>query len=140
MKITIDRINDHVHFRAQNEAGNTVDMDNGPDGASPTQLVIMAMGGCSGIDIVDILKKGRQQIDTFSMTLDAVKESVGTYSEFKSVHAHYELTGTLDPAKAVRAVKLSLEKYCTVSKLIQHTATITASCSVNGEHVDVPIG
>lgn len=132
MKITLSRLNDAFHFRAANEAGNTIEIDDGPNAPSPLQIVVMTLGACSGIDIVSILQKGRQQIETFDMELDADKERRGTYSEFTAIHAHYVLTGDLDPAKVRRAVKLSIEKYCSVSKLLERTARITASFSVNG--------
>ena len=66
MKITLHRLDDAFHFLATNETGNEVHLDVSPEeggsgqGAGPMQAVIMALGGCSGIDIVSILKKGRQ--------------------------------------------------------------------------------
>ena len=137
--IKIERLDDHMHFRASNDAGNSVDMDNGPNGASPMQLLIMAMGGCSGIDIVDMLKKSRQSITSFQMELDATREKKGTWSEFTAIQAHYILEGELDRNKVERAVRLSLNKYCSVSKALEHTATITASYSINGEQFEVEL-
>ncbi|MEM6782710.1 MAG: OsmC family protein [Bacteroidota bacterium] len=130
------------HFRGTNEAGHVVEMDGASEAAraaSPMQLLAMAMGACSGIDIVDILEKGRQTVDSFTADVDATREKTDTYSEYKTLHAHYALTGDLDAAKVVRAVKLSLEKYCSVSKLLEKTATITASCEVNGERHEVAL-
>ncbi|MEO1728165.1 MAG: OsmC family protein [Bacteroidota bacterium] len=130
------------HFRGTNEAGHVVEMDGASEGAqaaSPMQLLAMAMGACSGIDIVDILEKGRQPIASFAADVNAAREKKGTYSEFTALHVHYVLTGDLDAAKVVRAVKLSLEKYCSVSKLLEKTATITASCEVNGERHEVDL-
>ncbi|MEM8598614.1 MAG: OsmC family protein [Bacteroidota bacterium] len=131
------------HFRGTNEAGHVVEMDGASEGAqaaSPMQLLVMAMGACSGIDIVDILEKGRQTVASFQADVDATREKRGTYSEFTVLHAHYILTGDLEPAKVARAVKLSLEKYCSVSKLLEKTAMITASCEVNGERHEVALG
>jgi putative redox protein len=136
MKITLSRLNDDYLFLAANEAGNTVQIDDGPDGASPLQIVVMTLGACSGIDIVSILKKGRQRIESFDMELEATKEKRDTYSEFTAIHAHYILTGDLDPARVRRAVQLSLDKYCSVSKLLEKTADITSSFSVNGVRYD----
>ncbi len=126
------------HFRASNEAGHTVDMDGGMGDApaqamSPMQLLAIAMGGCSGIDIIDILNKSRQPVESFSMDLEGVREKKGTYSEYTALHAHYMFTGDLDASRVRRAIRLSIDKYCSVSKLLEHTATITASFSINGE-------
>jgi putative redox protein len=101
MKITLSRLNDDYLFLAANEAGNTVQIDDGPDGASPLQIVVMTLGACSGIDIVSILKKGRQRIESFDMELEATKEKRDTYSEFTAIHAHYILTG--DPRLCLRS-------------------------------------
>jgi putative redox protein len=70
------------------------------------------------------------------MELEATKEKRDTYSEFTAIHAHYILTGDLDPARVRRAVQLSLDKYCSVSKLLEKTADITSSFSVNGVRYD----
>lgn len=129
-----------LHFRATTEEGHTVEMDGAKEqAASPMQLLVTAMGACSGIDIVDILEKGRQTVASFAADVEATREKKGTYSEYTVLHAHYMLTGDLDPAKVVRAVRLSLEKYCSVSKLLEKTATITASCEVNGERHEVAL-
>jgi len=116
------------------EAGGT------GQGASPMQMLIMAMGGCSGIDIVLILEKQRQRIDSFDMELEAERPPDTVGQPYHKIHAHYILDGDIDPAKAQRAVRLSVDKYCGVSNTLRATATITASVSVNGETFDVPLG
>lgn len=128
-------------FRARNEAGHTVEMDGGlgdapAQAASPMQLLIMAMGGCSGIDILVILNKSRQAVASFTMDLTAERQKKGTYSVYTALHAHYVFTGALDPQKVRRAIRLSIDKYCSVSKLLEYTTTITASFSINGERFD----
>ena len=55
---------------------------------------------------------------------------------FTRIHAHYILTGALDHDKVRRAVDLSLNKYCSVAKIIEKTAQITASFSINGTRYD----
>lgn len=137
----IERLNDRFHFRATNEAGHAVEMDSGagglpPKAAGPMQLLIMAMGGCSGIDIIDILEKSRQPVETFAVDLTAEREKKDTYTEYTAIHAHYAFTGVLDPERVRRAIRLSIDKYCSVSKLLERTATITASFSINGERFD----
>ena len=138
MKITLHRLDDAFHFLATNEAGNEVHLDVSPEeggsgqGAGPMQAVIMALGGCSGIDIVSILKKGRQDLQGFDVEVDYERAAGEVPALFTRIHAHYTLTGNLDPEKARRAVDLSINKYCSVAKILEKTATITASFSVNG--------
>jgi len=138
MRINIKRLDDAFHFEATNEAGNTVHMDTSPSiggsgqGAGPMQLLVMALGGCSGIDIVDILKKSRQPIEDFSIELDYERAKGQVPALFTDIHVHYHLTGDLDVNKVRRAVALSLDKYCSVAKILEKTAQITSSFSING--------
>ncbi len=143
MKITLHRLDDAFHFLAGNEAGNEVRLDVAPEeggtgqGAGPMQAVIMALGGCSGIDIVSILKKGRQDLEGFDIEIDYERAEGEVPSLFTHIHAHYLLTGDLDPDKVRRAVDLSLNKYCSVAKILEKTAQITASFSVNGTRYEM---
>lgn len=145
MRIEVKREGAPYHFVATSTRGREVHMDEPPEsggtdaGVSPMQMLIMAMGGCSGIDIVMILEKQRQQIDSFDMELDAEREKGVVGSPYVEVHAHYILTGDIDPGKAQRAVKLSVDKYCGVTNTLRPTAKITASVSVNGETYGVEL-
>ncbi|MEM8488858.1 MAG: OsmC family protein [Bacteroidota bacterium] len=136
-KIKVERVDDDFHFVGTNERGNQVHMDTGVkegghgEGAGPMQLLVMAIGGCSGIDIISILKKGRQQVDDFNVDLTAERFEGEVPSLFKKVHAHYTLKGDLDHEKVKRAIELSIGKYCSVSKTIEATAEITFSYTVN---------
>ena len=76
MKISLKRLDDAFHFEAKNEDGRTVYMDAAEkigghnQGVRPTQLLLMALAGCSGIDIINILKKQQQQIDDFQVEVE----------------------------------------------------------------------
>ncbi len=138
MNIRLHRLDDAYHFVASNEEGNQVHLDVTPEeggggqGAGPMQMMIMSLGGCSAIDVISILKKGRQRIETFDVEIDYARAEGEVPSLFTTIHVHYVLTGDLDAAKVRRAVALSLGKYCSVARIIEKTATITSSCSVNG--------
>ncbi|GAB5517838.1 MAG: OsmC family protein [Rhodothermales bacterium] len=139
MPITIERIDDAFHFVGTNPEGNTLHMDLTPEeggtgqGYGPMQMVATALGGCSAIDIILILRKGRQTIESFSMTVDTKRATDQTPAVFTHLHVTYTLTGAIDPVKARRAVELSIEKYCSVSKMLEKTAEITFDVIVNGE-------
>lgn len=136
-KINVELIDDAFHFVGSNERGNKVHMDISTEqggtgqGAGPMQLLIMGVGGCSGIDILSILRKGRQNVEQFSVDLTAERAEGEVPSLFTKIHAHYTLTGDLDSDKVKRAIELSLEKYCSVSKTLESTAEITFSYTVN---------
>lgn len=146
MRIEVKRAGAPYHFEATGPGGHQVHMDEPPEnggtglGASPMQMLIMAMGGCSGIDIVMILDKQRQRIDSFDMEIDAERPKGVVGAPYSRVHAHYILTGDIDPAKAQRAIRLSIDKYCGVSNTLRPTAEITASVTVNGEKHAVELG
>ena len=146
MRIEVKRVSSPFHFVATSAAGHQVHMDELPEsggtneGVSPMQMLIMAMGGCSGIDIVMILEKQRQRVDSFDMELDAERPKGVVGAPYATLHAHYILTGDVDPVKAQRAIRLSIDKYCGVSRTLRPTAEITASVSVNGERYPVELG
>lgn len=136
MKITIRRQDDAFHFRSANESGLTVDTDSsggeGPaKGVTPLELLLVALGSCSGIDVVDILKKGRQKIETFDATVTADRDGGKPVSMITAMHVRFDLTGDLDSEKVRRAIELSIGKYCTVSKMLSPAADISTSFSIN---------
>ncbi len=136
--IQVERVDDAFHFVGRNDRGNTVHMDTSEaeggreQGAGPMQLLLMALGGCSGIDIVSILKKGRQRIDTFRVDFEAERAKDQVPSPYTRIHAHFTLEGDLEPEKVRRAIELSMEKYCSVAHTLEKTATLTHSYTVNG--------
>ncbi len=100
------------------------------------QLVAMGLGGCSAMDVVTILNKQRQQIESLSIQIDAERATDQVPAVFTDIHLHYALGGNLDAEKVRRAIDLSLEKYCSVSRMLEKTARITYSFSVNGERYE----
>jgi putative redox protein len=137
MKINIKRIDDDFNMEATNEDGNTLLMDGAPDigghgkAMRPMQLLLAAVGGCSAIDVILILKKQKQIIESFEIEVDGEREKIEDYSLFKDICLHFKIKGEVDPDKAERAVKLSVEKYCSVSKTLEPTAKITYKVTVN---------
>ena len=136
VQVKIQRINDAYHFRASNESGNTLDLDASPDiggenkGFRPMQLLLAAVGSCSAIDVVSILKKQKQQITHFDVEVSADRQTVEEHSEYKTIHIHFKLSGDIDLEKAERAAKLSIDKYCSVSKALEPLSEITYSVSI----------
>jgi putative redox protein len=136
IKIELNRLNDAFHFEAVNENGNSVHIDASPDiggtnqGMRPMQMLLAAMGGCSAIDIVNILKKQKQDLQDIKVTVTGEREAGAVPSLFTEVHAHYKLIGKLDEDKAQKAVTLSVEKYCSVAKTLEKTARVTYSFEV----------
>jgi putative redox protein len=139
MKINIKRLNSNYHLLATNEDGNEVHMDSSPDiggeglGIRPMHMLLAAVGGCSSIDVILILKKQKQEIESFEVEVEGDKVKVEDHSVFKNIVLHFKISGNVDRDKAERAILLSMDKYCSVSKILQPTATITHKLTVNGK-------
>lgn len=136
MKIEITRLNNAFHMEAVNEQGRSVHLDASPDiggsnmGMRPMQLVLTALGGCSAIDIINILKKQRQPLHDIKITVTGEREPDAVPSLFRKAHVHFQLFGPLDAEKAEKAVSLSVEKYCSVAKTLEPTATVSYSFEI----------
>ena len=136
IKIELNRLNDAFHFSAANENGNTVHIDASPDiggtnqGMRPMQMLLSAMGGCSAIDIINILKKQKQELRDMKITVTGERQKDVIPSLFESVHAHYKFYGKLDKDKVDKAISLSINKYCSVSRTLEKTAKITYSFEI----------
>ncbi len=135
MKITIDHLKEQ-HMEAANEEGGLIRMDGSTSigelegGFSPMQLLLAGAGGCSAIDILGILKKQKQDVQDLKVEIDGDRQKKDTYSEFTTIHLHYIFTGTLDEAKVERAINLSLDKYCSVTKTLEKTSEISHSYEI----------
>lgn len=136
IKIELNRLNDGFHLEAANEQGNTVQIDASPDiggtnqGMRPMQLLLAGLGGCSSIDVINILKKQKQPLKDIKVTVTGEREKDAVPSLYTEAHVHFKLFGDLDPDKAQKAVSLSMDKYCSVAKTLEKTAKITYSFEV----------
>ncbi|WP_374458683.1 OsmC family protein [Chryseobacterium taeanense] len=140
MKITLNRINGDFLFECTNSQGNSIFLDNttqpGAKGVSPMESVLMAVAGCSGIDVVSILKKQRQEITDFKAEVEGERIPVDDAKLFKSIKVKFLLEGNIDAQKAFKAAQLSFEKYCSVSKTLEPNVEIGYEVFVNGEMVE----
>lgn len=124
---------DGVRFVANDDKGHSVVMDvskeHGGEGSafSPMQLLLAALGGCTGIDVVDIMRKQRQNLTSLEIRVsgERVAEHPRVYSK---VHVEYRLKGEGLGEKAVqRAIQLSEDTYCSVGATIKKTAQVSHS-------------
>lgn len=138
MKITLNRINDDYLFECKNSLGNTILLDNisqseGTKAVSPMESLLMAVAGCSGIDMVNILKKQRQELKGFSAQVEGERIEMDEAKPFKTILVKFFLEGEINPDKARKAAELSFEKYCSVSKTLEPNVTVNYEVWVNGE-------
>jgi putative redox protein len=137
MIIKVKTVDENYAMLASNEDGNTMLMDASAEiggqgkGMRPTQLLLAALGGCSMIDVLMILRKQRQDVKTVEVEVDGDREKVEEYSLFRNIVLNFKITGNVDADKADRAVRLSLDKYCSVSKTLEPTAKINYRITLN---------
>jgi len=120
-----------MSFEGKADSGHAIVMDSSPDfggenkGARPMELLLMGMGGCTSIDVMNILQKSRQDVS------DCVAEMAAERADeipkvFTRIHVHFKVTGKgLDPKKVERAIQLSADKYCSASIMLGKTAEIS---------------
>ncbi|MBO9620092.1 MAG: OsmC family protein [Niabella sp.] len=130
-KVTLKRVSGDYGFDTVNENGTVVKLDSNPEmggteyGARPMQLLLNALAGCASIDVISILKKQRQEIKDYSVTVTGEREAGVEPSLWKEIEMVFEITGNVDEGKAQRAVEISLNKYCSVAvTLVKAGATI----------------
>ena len=112
-------------------SGHGYVIDGSPDiggqnlGPRPMELVLGGLGGCTAMDIISTLKKQRQDVNDCRIVLDATRAET-IPKVFTHIHLHYHVYGRQLKESAVkRAVELSMETYCSVSKMLRATAELT---------------
>lgn len=124
MTINLHRLDQDFHLQATNEDGLTMEFDGGTaigghnQGFRPMQTVLAAVGACSSIDVILLLRKQRQGLEGLKIKLDAERREEAPRL-FTKIHVHYILTGDLDEKKVKRACRLSMEKMCSVSLMLK---------------------
>ncbi|MBM3324429.1 MAG: OsmC family protein [Calditrichaeota bacterium] len=103
---------------ATNEVGGT------DSGARPKELLLAGLGGCTGMDVVSILRKMRVPFDSFEMEIRA--ESSEEHPKiWTKIELVYRIVGDVPEDKFVKAITLSQERYCSVSAMLRGAAAIT---------------
>jgi putative redox protein len=125
-------------FEARNATGQTTLIDGPPDlggqgeGVRPMEAVLIALAGCSAMDVIHILEKQQKEpledldVDVVGQRADAIP------AVYTDIEVRFAASGAVDPHKLERAVRLSMEKYCSVSKMLAPTVNITWSVTLKG--------
>lgn len=110
-----------------------MDKADGGEAASPAQLLLMALGGCTMMDCIHIITKARKKIEKFEMKIEA--EEAETFPKiYTRIHLTYIFSGKeLDALLIERAIKLSEEKYCRVHAMLNEKVRITSSYLLNNQ-------
>jgi putative redox protein len=144
MEVVLNRLDQDFHFEAKGSSPIPVHIDAAEGigghnaGSRPMELLLMGLGGCTAIDVILILKKQRQIVEDFQIRVQGDREKIeGTEkTPFRNIHIQFELKGEIDGNKALKAIQMSMDKYCSATAQLEPSATITHSLLLNGEKFD----
>jgi putative redox protein len=128
LKFTAEADHHQVEMDTKRPLGNDAAM-------TPKQLVLAGLCGCTGMDVISLMKKHKQPVEKFEIEADAVMTEGAHPITFKEFHLVFRLTGRIDRARVIEAVTLSQTKYCGVSAALVKAAPIFYSIEINGEEV-----
>lgn len=127
---------DGLRFIATANSGHAVVMDSAPEfggsntGSTPMELLLMGLGGCSGMDVVSILKKKQQDVSSFHINIKGDKAE-DYPKRFTQIDVEFVIKGKNLSEEAVKkAIELSMTKYCSVKATLEGSAKITWSWKI----------
>ena len=125
-----------MRFVGEAGSGHCVVMDGPPEeggrnlGVRPMEMLLLGLGGCAAFDVVLILKRARQAVTDCQVVIEA-QRSDSVPKVFTRIHVTFEVSGNrLSDKHVSRAVELSSGKYCSVSKMLEHTAEMIYSYDI----------
>jgi putative redox protein len=138
MKARIKWVQD-VMFVGESGSGHAVVMDGSPDiggrdmGVRPMEMMLLGLGGCTALDVVHILRRGRDPVEDCVVEIEAARAETDP-KIFTRIHLRFVVTGRgLARAKVERAVQLSTEKYCSATAMLARVAEITHEIDVRDD-------
>ncbi len=124
--VELSRVSKDFGFEVKDANNHTVRIDTSPEsgghnfGVRPMQLLLMGLAGCSGIDVISILNKQKQEVKDYKMTVSGEREAGKEPSLWKEIAVEFHIYGKVEEEKAIRAVELSLNKYCSVAATLKN--------------------
>lgn len=139
MECTVKWVSGGMSFVAETGSGHMLAMDGAPDGGGrnlaprPMETVLAGAGGCTAYDVVLILRKSGQDVTGCDVALKAERAATDP-KVFTAIHMHWIVRGrNLKPNLVESAIKLSHQKYCSASAMLEKTATITHDYEIIAE-------
>lgn len=137
MKATLQWQQDGVEFDASADSAHHVTIDGTPEiggknaGFRPMETLLVSLGGCSAMDVMQILKKSRQEVTDCRIEVEGQRAD-SVPSVFTDIHVHFYLSGPqLSDKQVSRAIDLSANKYCSVSLMLSKAVNITFGHTLN---------
>ena len=125
------RLVDGVRFQVTSGSGHTSYTDGPPEeggqnlGMRPMEMVLLGMGGCTAFDVVQILRKRRHETELVEIDMEAQRADE-VPKVFTAIHLKYRVKGEgIKENEVRRAIDLSIEKYCSATRMLASTAEVT---------------
>ena len=130
-RVAVVRHIDGMKMDATTASGHTVRLEGGDKetGASPMEMVLVALGGCSTVTIAEFLTKMRQPFTSLEVELSAERAETPP-RVYTKIHAHYRVTGDVDEDRVVRAITMTEEKYCSVHTMLAATVEMSHAIEI----------
>ena len=129
-RIHLKHIDQDYQFVTTDEAGQQIMMDIPVDqgghgnGVRPMQALLSALGGCSAVDIVMILKKQKETIEQFEMIIDGERQVGKEPALWQTIHIVFKFKGSMTQERAEKACTLSIDKYCSVAATLKAAGAV----------------
>lgn len=106
-----------------------IDADEQGSGSKPSDMLPISLAACTAYDVVNILRKQRQDLRSLEATIETVQDDQAPWA-FRRIAVHYVASGDVDPVKASKALELSEQKYCSVSATLRAVVDLSFDITV----------
>ncbi|MES2828112.1 MAG: OsmC family protein [Bacteroidota bacterium] len=137
MEINLVRKSGKFNFEAENSGGFKVELDAKAEiggegkGFRPMEMLLIGLGGCSGIDMVNVLTKQKEPLTDIKIAINATRKEEETPAIFDVIDIRFDLYGALSTQKVERALALTFDKYCSVSNILGRSATLNFTYTIH---------
>ncbi|MFP4005717.1 MAG: OsmC family protein [Candidatus Hadarchaeia archaeon] len=135
MRVLVRNI-EGLNFEGKADSNHWVSMDGPSDlggfeaASKPMELILIALGGCTGMDVVSLMEKMRVEYEDLDIEISASREEEHP-KVFSEIEILYKVWGDVDEEKVKRAIDKSQNKYCSVSAMLRNTAEVSYSYEIN---------
>ncbi|MBK9734652.1 MAG: OsmC family protein [Saprospiraceae bacterium] len=129
MKVSLQKTHGDLNFKGTNDRDQSMQFSGHKEAVSPMEAVLMAAAACSSIDVETILKKMRQNVIDINVDIEGTRAET-VPAVFTKIHMHYIISGDVKEEKAIKAVEMSLNEYCSVSLMLAKSVLISHSVEV----------
>lgn len=140
MNITLERKGTAYAMQAVGQTGDVVQLNRITEtdfsGTSPMELILEGLAGCSSIDVLLVLEeKQKAKITSYKVDVQGFRPEGNAARPFEAINMDFFIDTDASENKVIRAIDLSLEKYCSVAKMLEKTAKIDYSLTLCGKKI-----